>query len=335
MSYPLTLSRSEELAVVERNGWVESRHAGAAVVVGRDGNIIAELGDSRASIFPRSTLKPFQTLASMRAGVPLRGAHVALASASHVGSFEHQRAALEMLHLANLDESALQCPTAWPKHAETRLEISRTTGEPNRLAFNCSGKHAAFLMACVENGWPIENYLDPKHPLQQAVLETVEEFTESPLANIAVDGCGAPVPAIELVGLARATSKLAAAPGDKSSDARAATIATAMLDYPWAVQGHGEENTVVMEELEVISKLGAEGVLILGAPDGTACAIKMLDGNGRAATLVGLTLLANAGAISVEKVQEVLPKVVPPVLGGGQPHGKIRLARPVMDLLED
>ncbi len=335
MSYPLTLQRSVELATVERNGWVESRHAGAAVVVNADGTVLTELGDSRASIFPRSTLKPFQTLATMRSGVPLRGAHVALASASHVGSFEHQKTALEMLHLANLDESALQCPTAWPKHAETRLEMSRTTGEPNRLAFNCSGKHAGFLMACVENDWPTENYLDPKHPLQQAVLETIEEFTESSIANVAVDGCGAPVPAIELLGLARATSKLAAAPSNKHADARAATIATAMLDYPWAVQGHGEENTIVMEELEVIAKLGAEGVLILGAPNGTACAIKMLDGNGRAATLVGLTLLANAGAITTEQLQDVLPKVVPPVLGGGQPNGKIHLGHPVMDILED
>lgn len=334
MSYPLTSQRSEELAIVERNGWAESRHLGAAVVVNADGTVVTELGDARASIFPRSTVKPFQTLAVMRAGVPLRGAHVALASASHVGSLEHQSAVLDMLHLAGLDESALQCPTAWPKHSESRIEMARTTGEPNRLAFNCSGKHAAFLMACVENDWPIENYLDPKHPLQQAILQTIEEVTGSSLANVAVDGCGAPVPAIELLGLARATSMLAAAPGNKASDARAATIATAMLDYPWAVQGHGEENTVVMEELEVIAKLGAEGVLILGAPNGTACAVKMLDGNGRAATLVGLTLLANAGAVSADAVRDVLPKVVPEVLGGGKPEGRLTLARPVLELLE-
>ena len=42
---------------------------------------------------------------------------------------------------------------------------------------------------------------------------------------------------MSLKGLARGYSMLAKAPGDQNSNARAATIATSMLDYPWAVQG--------------------------------------------------------------------------------------------------
>ncbi|MEE1621375.1 asparaginase [Zafaria sp. Z1313] len=334
MPETFTSADAVDLAVVDRNGFVESRHQGTAVVVGPGGDVLLELGDGAAPVFPRSTLKPFQALASMQSGVPLRGAEVALACASHVGSREHMDLAASMLAKAGLDESALRCPEAWPQHEATRTELVRSGAARSRLAFNCSGKHAAFLWACTENGWDTESYLDPGHPLQRRVVEVVEEYADERIAHLAVDGCGAPVPAISLRGLARATSRLSRSPGNKASDARATTIATAMLDYPWAVHGHGEENTVVMEETGVIAKLGAEGVLILGAPDGTACALKMLDGNGRAATLVGLTLLAAAGALDTRRLSTALELTNRPVLGGGQAVGRIRLAAPVVAVLD-
>jgi L-asparaginase II len=142
------------------------------------------------------------------------------------------------------------------------------------------------------------------------------------------------VAAVSLTGLARAFSKLAKAPGDRNSNARAATIATSMLDYPWAVQGKGECNTIVMDDLGILAKIGAEGVLVMATPSGASVAIKILDGNIRATTLVGLTLLAAAGAVDVPEVASVLDKVVTPVLGGGRPVGKIRLGHAVSALLD-
>ena len=326
-------ARAVDLAVVDRNGFVESRHAGSAVVLDRTGHVAIELGDIATPVFPRSALKPFQALASMRAGVPLRGAQVALACASHVGSAAHQEVVTGMLVAAGLDADHLRCPSGWPGDEEDRIDLIRSGLGKSALAFNCSGKHAAFLWACAENGWDTGAYLEPNHPLQRLVLETIEEFAGETVAHVAVDGCGAPVQAISLHGLARAVATLAKAPSDKHADARAATIATAMLDYPWAVHGQGRENTVVMEELGVLAKLGAEGVMVLGAPDGTSCALKVLDGNGRAATLVGLNLLAAAGAVPAAKVAAVLDKVMRPVLGGALPVGSIRLAGPVAALL--
>lgn len=323
-----------DLAVVDRNGFIESRHAGTAVVLGTDGEVLRSLGDIDAPVFPRSSLKPFQALASMQSGVPLRGAEVALACASHVGSTEHQELAAGILAKAGLSEADLRCPAAWPRQEDTRLAAIRSGGSPSRLAFNCSGKHAAFLWACTENDWDTTTYLDPAHPLQRRVVEVVEDYAGEKIAHLAVDGCGAPIPAISLRGLAAATGRLSGSPGNKASDARATTIATAMLDYPWAVHGHGEENTVVMEDLGVLAKLGAEGVLILGAPQGVSCALKIRDGNARAASLVGLTLLASVGAIEVGAMTAVLEKITSPVLGGGEPVGRIRLARPVLDLLD-
>lgn len=327
-------SDAAELAVVERNGFIESRHLGSAVVMAADGSVVTELGDIAAPIFPRSTLKPFQALAAMRSGVPLRGVQVALACGSHVGSREHMEVAAGMLRAAGLTSAQLQCPPAWPADEDARTWLVRADRGRQRLAFNCSGKHAAFLWACAENHWDTSTYLEPNHPMQRLVMETVEEYTEERIGHIAVDGCGAPVPAVSLHGLARAVGKLAKAPSNRRADARAATIATAMVDYPWAVQGHGAENTVVMEELQILAKLGAEGVMVMGTPSGVSVAVKILDGSLRAASLVALTLLAAAGAVGAVEVGPVLDRVVKPVLGRGQPVGRLRLAPPVMALLD-
>ena len=248
-----------ELAVIERSGFIESRHIGAAVVLSGDGSVVTQLGDIDAPVLARSTLKPFQALASMQSGVPLRGAQVAVACGSHTGSLDHMDIVEGMLKAAGVKEENLQCPTAWPQDETARNWLVRSERGQSKLAFNCSGKHAAFLWACTENGWDLRSYLEPNHPLQQRVRSVIEEYSGETISHLGIDGCGAPVAAISLTGLARAYSRLAKSPGDKSSNARAATIATSMLDYPWAVQGKGESNTIVMEELEVLAKIGAEG----------------------------------------------------------------------------
>ncbi|MHA7268558.1 asparaginase [Arthrobacter sp. HLT1-20] len=323
-----------ELAVLERSGFVESVHIGSAVVVAGDGSVVTELGDINAPIYPRSAMKPFQALAAMQSGVPLRGAQVAIAAGSHAGSLEHMDVVSGMLKAAGLNESHLGCPAAWPRDAEARAWLVRTERGKSKIAMNCSGKHAAFLWACTENGWDTAGYLEPNHPMQRAVRTVVEEYTGDAVMHTGVDGCGAPVMAVTLTGLARGFSTLAKAPSDKFANARAATIATSMLDYPWAVEGHGLPNTVVMEELGILAKMGAEGVLAMATPTGASVAVKVLDGNGRAATLVALTLLAAAGALDIPEVATVLARVVPPVMGGNSPAGSLRLGRAISALLD-
>ncbi len=329
-----TVESAVELAVLERSGFVESRHIGSAVVLAADGSVVTELGDITSPVFARSSLKPFQALAAMQSGVPLRGAQVALACGSHVGSLDHMDIVEGMLKAAGVSVKDLQCPADWPQDETAREWLIRSGNGKSKLAFNCSGKHAAFLWACTENGWDLHSYLEPNHPLQQRIRAVIEEYSGERIAHLGIDGCGAPVAAVSLTGLARAYSLLAKAPGDKSSNARAATIATSMLDYPWAVQGQGEANTIVMDELGIIAKIGAEGVLAMATPQGVSVAVKMLDGNLRGTSLVALTLLAVADAVDIPGVASVLEKVVNPVLGGGRPVGKIRLGKAVSALLE-
>lgn len=314
-----------ELAVIERSGFVESRHIGAAAVVSPEGDVVDSLGDTTAPIFPRSTLKPFQAIASLKAGAPLRGAEVAIAAGSHEGSFEQMQVVADVLDAAGLSPADLQCPEAYPKDERAHSYLLTNDKGKQRIAFNCSGKHAAFLSASAENGWDTATYLEPDHPVQRLVMEIVEELAGEPVGLVGVDGCGAPVPTISLNGLATAYGTLGAGIRNIHADARVATVATAMADYPEMVQNHGKPNTVVMEELDVVAKFGAEGVLSVGTRDGAAVAVKCLDGSFRAATLVALALLDRNGYVPHDDVVSLLPRVTLPITGGGRTVGGVRL----------
>jgi L-asparaginase II len=309
---------SLELALVERSGMVESRHLGAAAMVDADGALIRSLGDTSALIYPRSTLKPLQAIAVLRSGAPLVGAQVVLASASHAGSPEHLEVVRSILDAADLPASALQCPVDWPLGRAYRDALVRSGDGPSRMHMNCSGKHAAFLLACVANGWSTEDYLEPEHPLQVRVRDTVVELTGETVEHSGTDGCGAPVHAVSLAGLARAIGRVSGASGGE-----AAVLTEAILAHPWAIDGVGRANTLVIEELGLIAKLGAEGVLVLGAKSGVAVAVKILDGSARAATLVALELLVEAGEVSRAAATGVLAETLEPVLGGGHVVGSI------------
>lgn len=312
-----------ELAVVVRSGFVESRHIGAAAVVGPGGELVERVGDTEAPVYARSALKPFQAVASLTAGAPLRGAQVAIAAGSHTGSFDHLRVVAGMLEEAGLTPGDLACPAAYPTDPEARAYLLSREKPKQRIAMNCSGKHAAFLWACAENGWDTAGYLDPGHPLQRLVMEVVEEATGAAPAHLGVDGCGAPVAAIPLEALARGYGRLGGAIRNIGAEARTATLATAMVDYPEMVEGVGRPNTVVSEELDVVAKLGAEGVLAVGTREGAGVAVKVLDGSSRATTLVALTLLARHGFLPEDRVREVLGRVVRPILGGEEAVGRI------------
>ena len=139
-----------QLAYLTRAGIIESRHHGLVCLTGPDGKLIQEHGNSRKLIYPRSAVKPLQAVAMRRAGLQLSGAQLAMSSASHQGTPEHTAIVLSILEDAGLSESDLMCPVAWPGNSSARAAATSET----RAAFNCSGKHAAFLATCVKNGWP-------------------------------------------------------------------------------------------------------------------------------------------------------------------------------------
>lgn len=310
MTHPLGVDGLVELAVVERSGLVESRHLGAGVVLdARGGERV--LGDADALMYPRSTLKLLQAVAVQRLGAHLTGDELVLSAASHLGTPVHVQAVQAILARAELAEDALRCPAQFPADSASR----RAAVEPARVTMGCSGKHAAFLLACVVQGWPVEGYLDPQHPLQQAILEVVEELSGERVVHTGVDGCGAPVHALTLRGLARGVRAALADPDG-------ARLADAVRTHPWALDN--AEIATVIRETGLVAKSGAEGVFVATAADGTTVALKVIDGSGRALVPVGLTLLRETGSVDAVAIDRVIAETTERVLGAGDVVGVLR-----------
>lgn len=326
MPQTFAVSAAAELAVVERSGFVESRHAGSAVVLAPDGAVLRSIGDPSAPVLPRSTLKPLQALACLTAGAELQGDHLGIATASHAGTDRHVALVRDILSAAGRTEDDLHCPPAAPIDTATRDELVRDHAPASRIRMECSGKHAAMLLACRVNDWDAASYLDPSHPLQQHILQVVERLTgERPVAT-AVDGCGAPVHAVSLTGLARALHRMGTA-SERSPFALhrlGATLLAAVRTSPWTIAGPGRPDTLVIERTGAFAKTGAEGLMVLVAPDGTTAAVKVLDGAARAGAVVALRLLEQAGALPSADVERAVSDLPLTVSGGGAPVGMIR-----------
>src|SRR4051794_35553713 len=160
-----------------RGGVVEGVHHGSVVVLDADGQVRFQLGDIEAACYPRSALKPVQAVAMVRAGLPLDGELLSLAAASHSGEERHLAGARRILRLAGLTEDDLRNTPDLPFGAAVRETWLREGRPASRLAQNCSGKHAAMLYVSRLNGWSLDDYLDPRHPLQQAIAEIAEDLT--------------------------------------------------------------------------------------------------------------------------------------------------------------
>jgi L-asparaginase II len=133
------------------------------------------------------------------------------------------------------------------------------------------------LITCQQSGWDMSTYLDPKHPIQVAIKNEIEELSGEKVSAISVDGCGAPLFAISLVGLARAISNLV-----KCKDDPYKQIVLACTKYPELVAGVGRLTTRLMQSVPgLFMKEGAEGVQVCALSDGRVIAIKIIDGSWR------------------------------------------------------
>lgn len=304
------------LAEVVRSGLVESRHRGVIVRIDAAGEVVWSVGDPGVVIFPRSANKPIQALGMLRAGLPLDGRLLALASASHSGEPFQLEAVREILTLAGLRESALQAPPSYPLDPRVNADYLRSGGTPAPICMDCSGKHAAMLLTCVTNGWPTETYLAPEHPLQVVITETFTELTDGPPAEIGTDGCGAPLLATPLLHLARAISRIVqGAPG--SLEAR---LVTALTTHPEYVSGTYRAELRLMQAFPgMLAKSGAESVYVVVQPDGSAFGLKIEDGGERPLHAVMARALELAGLDHPVLAER------PQILGGGKPVGELRL----------
>lgn len=314
-----------ELVHVRRSGLHEGTHYGSVVITAADGSVEFARGDVTSPMFPRSSNKPFQAMAMLAGGADLAGADLALAAASHSGEPMHVDRVFGLLERGGYTEDDLGCPPALPLNEAARTAAILAGGEPRRVFMNCSGKHAGMLLACAAAGWSTADYLDPAHPLQQQVVAAVARLCREEPAAVGIDGCGAPLFAVSLTGLARGFGAAAAA----AAGSPERQVTDAMRAHPEMVGGTGRDDTRLMQALPgLLAKGGAEGVHCAALPDGRCVAVKITDGGDRARMPVLVAALRSMGVTADTPAGAALLDefAVGQVLGGGEPVGTVTVA---------
>ena len=265
----------EVLAKLTRGDLVESLHLGHLLVLDADGSTNLSKGSPELPIYPRSAIKSLQAAAMLKAGLKVEEKELAIICASHSGSQSHIDLVIKMLTLRGI--SIDQLKNAVDKPLGEKEKISWGDKPPSQLAQNCSGKHAGMLITCQKNGWEMKTYLNQDHPLQVAIKNEIEVLSGEKVSTTSVDGCGAPLFAISLIGLAKAISNLV-----KSKEELYQQIVLACTTYPDLVAGDGRLTTRMMRAVPgLFMKEGAEGVQVCALSDGRVIAIKIIDGSWR------------------------------------------------------
>lgn len=276
------------LIELTRGGTLENQHFGSVAVVNTAGKLVAQAGDPNWLTFTRSTLKALQALPFMEAHGPqhfgFSTAQVAMLCASHNGEDMHVTQAGDMLGKAGLGTRALRCGC----HVPLRFTFFEQSAPPgvvfDELHNNCSGKHAGFLAHCVQHGLPLEDYIAPAHPLQQAIRRDVARAVgmDADAMPMGIDGCSAPNYAMPLARLAYGYARLASGSRDSEFGNSFAQLSEAMTSHPELVSGTGRNDLAFTQAGggDWVSKVGADGVQVVGSKSrGEAFAIKIIDAN--------------------------------------------------------
>ena len=313
---------SVPLARVERSGLEESVHSGDVAVVDTEGKLIAFAGDADRLLFARSCMKPLQAIVSLScAPFDFTDREIAVMCASHNAEPVHVQAVRSLLARADVPEEALQCPSVRPWDEQT----AASDPEKRRINSDCSGKHSGMLAACKAQGWPLDAYREPSHPLQRQILDTVLAATGLESVHVGVDGCGVPVHGMPLRCMAAIYARLGAPERWGSLEPQARRIAQAMQAEPYMVAGRDRPDTAVMETASnVLAKGGAEGLMCAAVLDrGLGVAVKVGDGSHRAAGPALIRALGLFEVLNDAQVGRLQPFARPPVLGGGRPVGEL------------
>ena len=303
----------EILVEVVRNEMVESVHDGHLLILDSSGKDLLRIGDVDQLIYPRSAVKSLQASAMLRAGLKVSGEQLALACASHAGSRAHLDVALSTLRSVGLDESALRNTPDKPLDPAERAAWGDKA--PTSLAANCSGKHSAMVATCAVNGWNLETYKSPEHPLQIAIAAEFEKLSGEKITKVGVDGCGAALFAISLRALATAARNLTL-----SNEPIHQEVVNACRNNPIMVSGVGRLPTLLMQKVSgLFVKDGAEGVMIMSTPKGEVIVWKMSDGSQRGNAPLSVATLSHLG-ITVELEREN-------VMGDGRVVGETRASK--------
>src|SRR4029453_5549736 len=165
----------------------------------------------------------------------------------------------------------------------------------------------------------------PAPPLQAVVGDTLSDFAGTPLEHVGVDGCGVPVHAISLRGLATAYPPLGARAG--AGEEGPAAVVEAVRNHPFMLAGTGQLDTLLAEATggRVLAKVGAEPAHgARGLAPRTRLALKVLDGAPRARAAALLATLRALDWLDEDRWEAALPPTTGAIPPRGDTGGGVR-----------
>ena len=298
------------LCRVTRGELTESIHVAFAVAIDETRQPFYSTGDPQYLTCIRSSLKPFQAAASVKAGAvdaaEFNDDELALMCASHKGEKMHVKTAQSMLTKLGLTVDDYECGSHFPSDTLTRHRMIREDKEAQPLHNNCSGKHAGMLALAKHLGQGTANYIKKDHPVQRTILEYVQDVSGLEMIPTEIDGCSAPTPFMTLETIAGLFQTLAA-----GNEPELKRVFKAMCSCPDLVGGSNHFDTNFIKALtgRGVTKVGGESVrgIALKTQDkgSVGIAIKILDGNFRALPVATMKFLEHLELLTEEELQNL------------------------------
>ena len=307
----------KKLVTISRSEYIESEHFGCGAIVDSDGKILKEWGDSSQLIFPRSALKPIQSLNLYKDGyidkVNLTEKQIAFSTSSHFAEDIHQELINDWLKNLNLDESMLACGEDWPWQLHNKFKAYDKYKKRRKIFHNCSGKHCAHLAVSVERDLPINNYNSQLHPLQKELFDLIENLSEFKINQIGVDGCTLPNPMLPINKFGYLLAKFTDYKKIDNLGSVAKKIFEACVNEPDYAGGAESDNSLLTKlfNKRVFFKNGAEGVFLAIIPENkVSIVVKILDGSARAAATAIAGMISELDLIDKSKLETYLNRTI-------------------------
>ncbi|MDR1167826.1 MAG: asparaginase [Heliobacteriaceae bacterium] len=251
----------QKLVQYVRSGLVEQEHYGFMALADKKGVIQKWGEDGDYPFYPRSCAKPLQAALIIDYGLDelcgMSLEEIALCCSSHAGEEVHINIAKNLLKKIGLRQENLKCGFHKPLSAAEQKKLILSDGSENIFQNNCVGKHIMMLALCRLNGWDLDGYCEPEHPLQIAVRDKISGLCNLehryPLTK---DGCGVPIMSMPLHKMLNGYLNLFLNPKYEK-------IKNAFLDYPYIIGGENRLDTKIMEASGLIAKVGAGGLCIV------------------------------------------------------------------------
>lgn len=255
----------------------------------------------------RSCAKPLQASLLIDNNAGLEEDELALICGSHAGEDCHIEIARRILKRFDIAENLLKCGIHAPLSRTMQNKMLINGEKPGAIHNNCSGKHIGFLVLCKLNGWDMETYYKPEHPLQKAVKDKINELCE--INNIypeTTDGCGVPILSMPLYNMLKGYENLISNYPD---------IIRAIKHNPYIYGGEGRIETEITGSCEnLIAKAGAGGLcIVMNIKDKDGFVVKINDCSMEARRFTVLETINRLGWDNIEydnKIRTIQGKVV-------------------------